>query len=193
MQVPVKLILALKPSVAPALLVAIASSTVVFVSTPFLLAGIAEERNISVGTVGWVSTAQLAGFVIASWAAGKFLRPVRSVFVVGASLGIVANLASAIAPNLVTLAGTRGLSGISLGLAAWFGWQAAFVAAGDSEMSLSSIRCLVWGPGRAGGGIGWASVRPKQMRTNDKPIEKGTWWHFNPVAVYLRGPDAGLE
>lgn len=130
MQVPVKLLLALKPSVAPALLVAVGSSTVVFVATPFLLAGIADERNISLGTVGWISTAQLAGFVIASWTAGKFLRPVRSVFVMAGVLGIVANLLSAIAPTLLTLAGTRVISGISLGLAAWFGWQAAF---GDAE------------------------------------------------------------
>ena len=100
MQVPVKLVLALKPSVATPLLVAIASSTVVFVATPFLLAGIADERNVSLGVVGWVSTAQLAGFVVSSWAAGKFLRPIRSVFVTGAVLGVVANLASAIAPTL---------------------------------------------------------------------------------------------
>lgn len=130
MQVPVRLLLAFKPSVAPALLVAIASSTVVFVATPFLLSGIADERNISLGTVGWVSTTQLAGFVIASWVGGKFLKPVRSVFITGAVIGALANLASAIAPNLLVLSGTRFLSGISLGLAAWFGWQAAF---GDAE------------------------------------------------------------
>ena len=126
MLVPVRLILALKPSVAAPLLVAIASSTVVFIATPFLLAGIADERNVSLGAVGWVSTAQLAGFVLSSWSAGKFLRPIRSVFIAGASLGVIANLSSAIAPTLEVLAATRVLSGVSLGLAAWFGWQAAF-------------------------------------------------------------------
>ncbi len=130
MQVPVSLLSALKPSVAPALLVAIGSSTVVFVSTPFLLAGIADQRDVSLGAVGWISTAQLLGFVVASWAGGRWLTPVRSVFVVGAALGCVANLLSAVAPTLLTLSGARLLSGVSLGLAAWFGWQAAF---GDAE------------------------------------------------------------
>ncbi len=130
MQVPVKVLSAFKPSVAPALLVAIGSSTVVFVSTPFLLAGIADQRNISLGTVGWISTAQLLGFVVASWAGGRWLTPVRSVFILGTILGCTANLLSAVAPTLLALTGARLLSGLSLGLAAWFGWQAAF---GDAD------------------------------------------------------------
>lgn len=132
MQVPVKVLLALRPSVAPALLVAVASSTVVFAVGPFLLAGIADERNISLGSVGWVSTTQLAGFVFASWVGGKFLRPVRSVFIIAALIGLVANLASAIAPSLLLLSVTRLASGVSLGLATWFGWQAAFGDAGKT-------------------------------------------------------------
>lgn len=130
MQVPVRLLSAMRPSVAPALLVAIASSTVVFVSTPFLLAGIADQRDVSLGAVGWISTTQLLGFVVASFVGGRYLTPVRSVFVGGALLGCAANLLSAVAPTLLTLSGARLLSGLSLGLAAWFGWQAAF---GDAE------------------------------------------------------------
>lgn len=130
MQVPVRLLSALRPSVAPALLVAIASSTVVFVSTPFLLAGVAEQRDVSIGTVGWISTTQLLGFVVASFLGGRYLTPIRAVFIGGALLGCVANLLSAIAPTLLALSGARLLSGLSLGLAAWFGWQAAF---GDAE------------------------------------------------------------
>jgi predicted MFS family arabinose efflux permease len=109
--------------------VAIASSTVVFGATPFLLPAIAEDRGVSLGTVGWISTAQLAGFVAASWLGGKFLKPVRSVFVIGATLGVLANLGSAVAPSLALLSVARAVSGVSLGLAAWFAWQAAF---GDS-------------------------------------------------------------
>lgn len=126
MLIPVRLLLAFKPSVAPALLVAIGSSTVVFAATPFLLPAIATDRDISLGTVGWISTAQLAGFVVASWVAGRFLHPVRSVFVTGAVLGVVANLGSAVAPTLGLLAVSRFGSGVSLGLLSWFAWQAAF-------------------------------------------------------------------
>jgi predicted MFS family arabinose efflux permease len=130
MLIPVRLLLAFKPSVAPALLVAIASSTVVFSATPFLLPAIAADRDISLSLVGWISTGQLGGFVVASFLAGRLLRPERHVFIIGAVLGVLANLSSAVAPNLALLTVARSLSGLSLGLAAWFGWQAAF---GDND------------------------------------------------------------
>jgi DHA1 family inner membrane transport protein len=112
------------------LLVAIASSTAVFTATPFLLSAVADEYDVAVSTAGWMSTAQLAGFVLASWVGGRFLRPVRSVFVVGTIVGVVANLGSAVAPTFEILALMRFGSGLSLGFAAWIAWQAAF---GDSE------------------------------------------------------------
>lgn len=130
MQVPVRLLQAARLDVTAAVLVAMASSTAVFTATPFVLRPIAEEFDVSVGAAGWMSTAQLAGFVIASWGAGRFLRPVRNVFITIGLLGLVANLASAVSPNLGVMAGTRFASGVSLGLAAWFGWQDAF---GDSQ------------------------------------------------------------
>ncbi len=108
------------------MLVAIASSTAIFTATPFLLRPIATEFGVSLGASGWVSTAQLAGFVIGSWTAGRHLRPVRSVFVTLALLGFVANLCAAVAPNLAVLGAARFAGGISLGLAAWFAWQDAF-------------------------------------------------------------------
>jgi len=120
----------MKPSVPAALLVAIASSTAVFTATPFLLSEVSHEYGIAISTAGWMSTAQLAGFVLASWIGGRFLRPVRSILVVGTLIGVVANLASAAAPTFETLAITRFGSGLSLGFAAWIAWQAAF---GDTE------------------------------------------------------------
>lgn len=107
-------------------LATIASSTAVFTTTPFLLRPLATEFGATVGAVGWISTAQLAGFVLASWFAGRHLQPVRSVFIALGLLGFVSNLASAVAPSLAVLTITRFGSGLSLGLAAWFAWQAAF-------------------------------------------------------------------
>jgi predicted MFS family arabinose efflux permease len=129
-QAPIRLLAAARPSVPAALLVAIASSTAVFASTPFLLSAVSDEYDVAIGTAGWMSTAQLAGFVIASWVGGRFLRPVRSVFVVGTLIGVVSNLASAVTPTFELLAITRFGSGLSLGFAAWIAWQAAF---GDSD------------------------------------------------------------
>ena len=129
-QVPVRLLAAARPSVSAALLVAIASSTAVFTATPFLLSAVSDDYDVALSTAGWMSTAQLAGFVVASWVGGRFLRPVRSVFVIGTIIGVVANLASAAAPTFEILALMRFGSGVSLGFAAWIAWQAAF---GDSE------------------------------------------------------------
>jgi predicted MFS family arabinose efflux permease len=129
-QTPIRVLAAAKPSVPAALLVAIASSTAVFTATPFLLATVSDEYGVSIGLAGWMSTAQLAGFVVASWVGGRFLRPVRSVFVFGTLIGVVANLGSAAAPTFEVLAATRFASGLSLGFAAWIAWQAAF---GDNE------------------------------------------------------------
>lgn len=126
MQVPVKLLNAARTSVSPVVLVTIASSTAIFTATPFLLRPIADEFGVSVGAAGVISTGQLAGFVVGSWGAGRFLRPVRWLFVVLAVIGVTANLASALAPSLEVLAITRTASGVSLGLAAWFAWQDAF-------------------------------------------------------------------
>lgn len=132
MQAPLRVLLALRPTVAPALLIAVASSTVVFASTPFILPAVADEYGVSTGTAGLISATQLAGFVAASWFGGRFLRPVRSVFVIGTLLGVAANLASAVAPTFEVLAATRLVSGVSLGLAAWFAWQDAFGDAGKT-------------------------------------------------------------
>ena len=130
MTAPLRLLAAAKPTVPAALLTAIATSTAVFAATPFLLPSVADEFDVAVGTAGLMSTTQLAGFVVASWVGGRFLRPVRTVFVVGALLGVLANLGSAAAPTFELLAALRFVSGLSLGLAAWIAWQAAF---GDTD------------------------------------------------------------
>jgi MFS transporter, DHA1 family, inner membrane transport protein len=130
LQAPLRLLAAARPSVPAALLVAIATSTAVFAATPFLLPAVAGEFDVTIGTAGLMSTAQLGGFVVASWVGGRFLRPVRVVFVIGTLLGVLANLGSAIAPTFEVLAVLRFVSGLSLGLAAWIAWQAAF---GDVE------------------------------------------------------------
>ncbi len=103
-QAPVRLLAAAKPTVPAALLVAIASSTAVFAATPFLLPAVSDEYDVAVSTAGWMSTTQLAGFVLASWVGGRFLQPVRSVFVIGTLIGVVANFGSAVAPTFEALA-----------------------------------------------------------------------------------------
>ena len=105
---------------------ALAASTLVFTATPLILRPLSVEYGITIGAVGLISTAQLAGFVLASWFAGRFLHPGRSLFVTLCIGGTAANLVSAFSPNLAVLCGARMVCGLTLGLAAWFGWHAAF-------------------------------------------------------------------
>ncbi len=126
LQAPVRLLFALRPQVPAGVLAATAVSTTVFAATPFLVKGVAVDQDVAVSTVGVISTAQLAGFMVTSWGAGRFLRPRRRVMVIAVLLGLTANVASALTPWFTLLVGIRFLSGISLGLIAWIAWAEAF-------------------------------------------------------------------
>ncbi len=126
MQAPVRLLFALKPKVPAGVLAATAVSTVVFAATPFLVKGVAVDQHVDVATVGVISTAQLGGFMLTSWGAGRFLRPRRRVMVVAVLVGLLANAASGLAPWFSLLVTVRFLSGISLGLISWIAWAEVF-------------------------------------------------------------------
>ncbi len=126
LQAPVRLLFALKPKIPAGVLAATAVSTVVFAATPFLVKGVAVDQDVAVSTVAIISTAQLAGFMLTSWGAGRYLRPRRRVMVVSLLLGLLANAASALTPWFSLLVGIRFVSGISLGLITWIAWSEAF-------------------------------------------------------------------
>lgn len=129
-QAPLRLLLTLRPKIPVGVLVATAVSTVVFAATPFLVKGVADDFDVAVGQVGLISTAQLAGFMLTSWGAGRFLRPRRRMMVIAVVLGIVVNLLSALTPWFSALLALRFVSGISLGLIAWIAWAEVF---GDDD------------------------------------------------------------
>lgn len=130
LQAPVRLLYTLRPNIPAGVFAATAVSTIVFTATPFLVNGVADEFDIDVETVGIISTFQLAGFMIASWGAGRFFRPRRRMMLIAAIVGIVANLVSGLTPSFSMLLGARFVSGISLGLIAWISWAEVF---GDAE------------------------------------------------------------
>ena len=96
LQAPVRLLFALKPKIPAGVLAATAVSTVVFAATPFLVKGVAVDQDVAVSTVAVISTAQLAGFMLTSWGAGRYLRPRRRLMVISLLLGLLANAASAV-------------------------------------------------------------------------------------------------
>jgi predicted MFS family arabinose efflux permease len=130
MVAPVRVLQTLRPNIPAGVFAATAVSTVVFSATPFLIPAIADDRSLSVGLVGIISTAQLGGFVIATSVGPRFLRPRRRVMVLAIVIGVIANLLSAFSPWFGMLVATRMLSGVSLGLIAWIAWAEVF---GDNE------------------------------------------------------------
>ena len=124
-QTPLRALVALRPNVPALVVTATAVSTVVFTATPFLVTGLADQFGITPGRVGLISSTQLAGFVVSSWGAGRVLRPRRRLMVMAVVLGMVANVASAVAGFEVLLA-LRFVSGVALGTIAWLAWAEVF-------------------------------------------------------------------
>ncbi len=126
MQSPVRLVYLLRPTVKVGILLAVGFSVLAFVSTPFLLPEIAAHYGISLGVASMIGVFQLGGFVIASWGAGRWLQPRDRVFVTALLAASAANLASAALPAFALLVPLRLVSGVALGLLAWYGWVQAF-------------------------------------------------------------------
>ncbi len=126
MQIPIRLVSLLRPSVPPGVLMAVGFSAVVLGSTPFLLDMMVTEYGISLIWASMIGVAQLSGFVVGSWGSGRWLQPRRRVFVAALCLAIVANLGSALLPPFPLLVALRFASGLSLGLVTWFGWVQVF-------------------------------------------------------------------
>ena len=126
MQSPVRLVYLLRPTVKLGILLAVGFGVLAFVSTPFLLPEIAGHYGISVGVASSIGVFQLGGFVIATWAAGRWLQPRESVFVAALLAAAAANLASAVLPPFAVLVALRLVSGLALGLLGWYGWVQAF-------------------------------------------------------------------
>jgi MFS family permease len=128
-QTPLRALGSLRPNVPPVILAASSVSTVVFTATPFLVTELSEQHGVSTGRVGLISSLQLAGFVLASWGAGRVLRPRRRLMVIAVIIGMIANLVSGFVDFEVLLA-VRFVNGIALGAIAWLAWAEVF---GDDE------------------------------------------------------------
>lgn len=125
-QTPVRLLLGLRPKLPASVLMGSIISTVVFTATPFLLPALSGEFGRPVGLIGLISTAQLAGFVLATWGASRVVTAGPKVIIWAAALGVIANLASAFTPWFSLLLLARLLSGLAIGLIDWMAWREVF-------------------------------------------------------------------
>ena len=105
---------------------ALAFSTVVMVSTPFLIPEVRGHYDVGLSVASLVGVFQLGGFAVGSWGSGRRLVPSRSVLVASLVLAAASNAVSAWLPPLSILLTSRFASGLSLGVIAWFAWSNAF-------------------------------------------------------------------
>ena len=102
-QIPIRLAAAMDSRRSAGMLAALGFATVVMVSTPFLINAISAEYDVGLTVAAQVGVLQLAGFAVASWGSGNWLRPTRSVLVGALFLAVAANAGSAWLPPLPLL------------------------------------------------------------------------------------------
>ena len=125
MQIPARLENTLRTEATPGLLAAAGVEAVTFLATPLLIPGLADRYGVSPATAGLVSTAQVGSFLLATFGAGRYLRPSAGV-VRSALLALaLANLLSAIAPALPLLLTLRVVAGLGMGFITWAAWASS--------------------------------------------------------------------
>lgn len=122
---PHRLLTSVRPQASPGVLAAAGAVTAVFAATPFLIPEVASGFGVSTGTAGLISTAQVGGFAVSAFLAGRLARPSAAVLRGSVALVALAALLSAWAPSLLVLLALRAASGIGMGVVTWVAWADA--------------------------------------------------------------------
>ena len=125
MQLPARLENTLRTEATAGLLAAAGVEAVTFLATPLLVPGLADRYGVSPATAGLVSTAQVGSFLLATFGAGRYLRPSAGVVRTALLALVFANLLSAVAPTLPVLLALRVLAGLGMGFITWAAWASS--------------------------------------------------------------------
>jgi len=122
---PTRLFYAVRPRAALCLLAAAALVAALFAATPFLIPAVADRYGIGLGKSGLISAAQVGGFAVAAFAAGRLLTPKRWIHVAAALVAALFNGLSAINDSFELLLVLRSGAGIATGFMVWLAWSDA--------------------------------------------------------------------
>ena len=153
---PTRIFLSLRHSADAGLLAAVASVSVTFVATPFLIPELAAEFDITIGQAGLMSTAQVGAFALVVFIAGRRFRTNRR-FLIGAALtSVLVNLASVVAPTYGVLLAIRSVAGGAAGIMVWLSWAKAMRLSGSMRTVAATgpLTVLVAAPF-----VGWLAAR----------------------------------
>ena len=135
MQVPSRILYGGRQGAPLALIAATAAATLLFSSTPFLIAPISESFDVSEGTAGAISVVQVGAFAAANFLLPRLVRPNGRILRIAASGLVLFNLLSAIAPVFAILVALRLLAGAAAGAMTWLTWTNAM----RRQSSMSSV------------------------------------------------------
>ena len=172
MALPIRAIQAIRPQASPGVIAGAALVAAVFSATPFLLPDVSDRLDVPLGATGILSTAQVASFAVASFLAGRFLRPRRRLHYGGVALLAVSCLASALVTSFGLLVLTRAFAGIGMGILTWIAWaDATRFSRGIGEVAaVAPITAAIASPG-----IAWL-------------VERGGYpWAFTALAILAAG------
>lgn len=125
MTLPTRLIQSVRPQASSGVMGGAAVVAATFAATPFLLPEISQRLDIDIGLTGLLSTAQVGSFALASFFAGRLLRPRRRYHYGALLLICLGDVLSALAPNFPVLLTTRLLAGLGMGTLTWIAWADA--------------------------------------------------------------------
>jgi DHA1 family inner membrane transport protein len=96
-----------------------------FAATPFLLPDLSVRLGMDIGDTGFLSTAQVGSFALATFLAGRLLRPRRRLHYGSLGLIALATAGSALATTFPLLLVTRVFAGLGMGTITWIAWADA--------------------------------------------------------------------
>lgn len=148
MTLPARVIQSVRPQASAGVMAGAAAVAATFAATPFLLPDISARLALDIGSTGLLSTAQVGSFALASFLAGRILRPRRRYHYGSLGLVALASLCSALAPNFELLIVARIVAGLGLGTITWIAWADAtrFVKGMGEVAAVAPITATVASP-----------------------------------------------
>ncbi|MCL1592977.1 MAG: MFS transporter [Actinomycetia bacterium] len=125
MQVPTRISYGGRSGAPLALIAATAAVTMMFASTPFLVPAIAQRYNVSEGSVGAISIAQVGAFAAANFILPRLFRPSGRTLRLAAISLLLLNVASVVPTWFPALVSLRLLAGVAAGTMTWLTWTNA--------------------------------------------------------------------
>ncbi|MDH3470004.1 MAG: MFS transporter [Acidimicrobiia bacterium] len=99
-----------------------------FAATPFLIPEVADRFDVSVGTAGLLSVAQVASFAATTFILPRLAAPSVRIFLIAAGVLAVGNGVSALLTAFPLLVGVRAVAGGAAGALIWMAWSDAMQA-----------------------------------------------------------------